>query len=289
MITLIDGDILPYEIGAVTEGFHSPSTVQHKVDELVEHILERTGANASKVFLSEKGNYRIAAACVKKYKGTRHGEKPQWFSTIRDHLYKEWGGIPVEGREADDALSITQHYYLGEGVKSCIASRDKDLRMVPGFHYSWKCGEHQPEKPVYEVSVLGKLEPKLNDKGGIKAMKGVGLRFFYAQMIMGDSTDNIPGAPTKGPKAVVEALTDATTEIELYDAARSTYFEAYKKQMNDDECISFTDWRGKRRYRSIDQMFREQAILLWMQVHKDDKWDRSGYAKRYNLWGGSEL
>ena len=289
MITLIDGDILPYEIGAVTEGFHSPSSVLHKVDELVEHILSRTEANGYRMFLSEKGNYRLGAACVKKYKGTRHAEKPTWFSTIREHLYKEWSAIPVEGREADDALSITQHHYLKKGVPTCIASRDKDLRIVPGYHYSWKCGEHQPERPVYEVSVLGEFEPKFNPKGGIKSIKGVGLRFFYAQMLMGDSTDNIPGAPKKGPKAVVELLTEASTEIELYDAVRNAYYDAYAKQMDEEECVAFTDWRGLRRYRTIDQMMREQAILLWMQAYKEDRWDREGYAKRYSLWDRPKL
>jgi hypothetical protein len=284
MITLIDGDILPYEIGAVTEGFHSPSRVLHKVDELVEHILSRTEATSHKLFLSEKGNYRINAACIKRYKGTRHADKPKWFSAIRDHIYKEWDAIAVTGREADDALAISQHAYLKEGTVSCIASRDKDLRIVPGMHYSWKCGEHQPERPLYDVSVIGEIAPKFDKKGYITAAKGVGLKFFYAQMLMGDSTDNIPGAPRKGPKVAIELLTELSTEPELYDAVRGAYLDAYKKQLDDNGHIAFVDWRGKRKYRSIDQMMREQAILLWMQAFKEDKWDREAYAERYSLW-----
>ena len=76
-----------------------------------------------------------------------------------------------------------------EGDNSCIVSRDKDLRMVKGWHYGYPVG-NQLEQPLEHVDSLGYI--RLNRKG---KLKGAGMRWFFAQCLMGDRTDNIVGVP----------------------------------------------------------------------------------------------
>jgi hypothetical protein len=278
---LLDGDILPYEIGAVCENFRSERRVMEMVDQLIELILDRTGASHYEVFLSEKGNFRLKVASVKKYKGTRHKEKPRWWGAIRNHLYEHHSATAVTGCEADDALSIRQRAYLHEGVKSCIASRDKDLRICPGYHYSWACGKNQSEKPLYLVTELGELWPKWGTtkagKPTIKDLKGTGLKFFYSQLIMGDSADNIPGAPGKGTTYAFEAIDNCTSEEEMYGIVLEAYRSAYKcykgKRGTLNPFISYTDWRGKLQRKRVEDVIREQGILLWMQREEGEMWN----------------
>ncbi len=251
------------------------------VDQLIELILDRTGASHYEVFLSETGNFRLKVASVKKYKGTRQSEKPKWWGAIRRHLYDKHEATAVYGCEADDMLSIRQRAYLAEGTKSCIASRDKDLRICPGLHYSWACGDKQPEKPLYEVDEIGALWPKWGTtKAGnpcIADLKGCGLKFFYAQLIMGDTADNIPGAPKKGVTYAFNAINECTSEEEMYGIVLEAYREAYKcykgcgKTLNP--FISYTDWRGKLQRKRVEDVMREQGILLWMQEFEGQMWD----------------
>jgi hypothetical protein len=275
MRTFIDSDIIPYEVGAVTNGFHSFSKVTDLVDQLSELILDRTQATEYEMFLSESGNFRLDLASVKKYKGQRMPDKPKWWQHIRDHLYEHWGATAVHGCEADDMLSIKQRECNLLAIKSCIASRDKDLRLVPGWHYSWPCGDYQPEKPLYLVSRMGELWPKWKDgKRGrtLADLKGTGLKFFYSQLIMGDTADNIPGAPRKGAKAAYEAISPCVSEAQMYSRVCATYREAYPVTSEEANLVAYTNWRGEQEYKTIEELILEQARLLWMQEYENQLW-----------------
>ena len=95
------------------------------------------------------------------------------------------------GQEADDALSIAA-CTLGHG----IATIDKDLDGCPGWHYNWA------KENIYYVT-----EVEAN-------------RFFYTQMLTGDSTDNIPGLFKRtGKKAMAKVkapLAELTDPADMY-------------------------------------------------------------------------
>src|SRR5690606_41714779 len=64
--------------------------------------------------------------------------KPYWYDEIRDYLIRRWGAEVVDGQEADDAIGIAAWNSYKECPEySIIASIDKDLRMIPGYHYNW--------------------------------------------------------------------------------------------------------------------------------------------------------
>lgn len=127
----------------------------------------------------------------------------------------------------------------------CV-SRDKDLRQVPGLHYGYRCGL-QGEQPLTLVDELGSLE--LQPSGN--KLKGDGLKFFYAQTLMGDPTDAIPGCPKFGAQRTYELLVGASTEEEMFYLVLGAYAQ------------HFEDPR---------QAMLEQGRLAWMtREFKDNK------------------
>jgi 5'-3' exonuclease len=181
-------------------------------------------------------NFRYEVAVTKPYKGTRKNPKPFHFYNIMVYLLAEYDTrVARKGVEADDAMCIHQT----SKEDTIICSRDKDLRMCPGWHYTWECGLQRAIGPHFtdEIGTLYK-----NTKGEVI---GYGLKFFFYQMLVGDSADNIPGLPRAGKAAAFTALADLTTEDELFAAVTTMY----KEKLGE----------GAGPY------FREQADLLWMQ------------------------
>lgn len=127
----------------------------------------------------------------------------------------------------------------------CV-SRDKDLRQVPGLHYGYRCGL-QGEQHLTLVDELGSLE--LQPSGN--KLKGDGLKFFYAQTLMGDPTDAIPGCPKFGAQRTYELLVGASAEEEMFNLVLGAY------------ALHFEDPR---------QAMLEQGRLAWMtREFKDNK------------------
>lgn len=232
MRLLIDGDISRYELGAVCQSKeehfgetvvvpHSDKKVREIVDRFIHGIIERTDSDGFELFLSGTTNYRTEIAFTNPYKGQRHAPKPYHWATVGDILRDDYGAHTVHGAEADDALSIFGRL---DPDNTIIASRDKDLRIVPCYHYSWRCGESQPEVPVHRVDELGWIEAKAYKSGGYKLI-GEGLKFFYGQVLAGDAIDNYKGCPGCGPQKAANALANCSGELELFEAANRVYSE----------------------------------------------------------------
>lgn len=131
-------------------------------------------------FLTGPGNYREQIAKQRVYKGNRDpNHKPKHYQAIRDHIYA-YGARVVEGREADDQVSIEAHAARKEGVPYVVATIDKDLDQIPGLHYDYR------QHVFYDVS------------------EDEARRVFWIQVLAGDPTDNIPGAFKLGPKKSAE-------------------------------------------------------------------------------------
>jgi hypothetical protein len=227
MRLLVDGDILRYELGAicqtVDEVFGVPVVVPHSLDRVketidwrLEQIMDATDSDTFEVFLSAGSNYRYDIAKTHVYKGQRDKSfKPVHWKTIGEIIMEDHGGWMVHGAEADDALSI---FAREDPENTVIASRDKDLRIIPCWHYAWKCGEKQPEVPIHKIDELGYVAAAKYPSGGYKLI-GEGLRFFYGQILAGDDIDNYKGCPSIGPQKAASILAGCNTEIELWEAA----------------------------------------------------------------------
>jgi len=241
MHALIDSDIFCYEFGACTDAEYKPLSwplVQSRIQGRLSGILEAVDASSYQLYLTstDKSNFRIERATVRPYKGHRETEKPYWYKRIREFLIAHRRAEDVSGWEADDQLSIEQclntQVCVQQALEGCtftetvICSRDKDLNMVPGWHYSWGAG-NQKEKPLWNVSELD------------------GLRSFYCQCLTGDPTDNILGLyGVGGSSKLLQHVKDCQSEVEMYQKVK----EAYEKRFG-------SYWR---------LFLEENGALLWM-------------------------
>lgn len=197
-------------------------------------------------------NFRVAEAKTEEYKGNRQSERPVHYYNTRAYMLDRYDSIIIPGIEADDAMAMYQHKaYEALGVKATpdnaptvICSIDKDLRMVPGYHYGWGTNNvlETPLKFVTELGSLTMPDKKLRGDGGL---------FFYSQMLTGDAVDNIPGVPRYGPVAAYKALGECSTLQEANSVVKNIYKESFGE--------------------GAKEMFVEQARLLWMvrEYNKD--------------------
>lgn len=202
------------------------------VKSMVELALESLGCQPSEMtmYLSGPTNFRNGVATIKPYKGNRdEAHKPVHGPAIKEYMESKWDVVYSEDEEADDVVAYS-HYamWLRDEQSSVIATVDKDMDMIPGMHYNFVKDES------YYVS-----EEDAD-------------RWFYMQLLMGDSTDNIPGIPGCGPKKAAKLLEGLNSVEEYYQVAREAYAEAYEDG---------------------DAALLENARLLWIRRQPHEWWE----------------
>lgn len=215
MLALIDGDIVVYSNAASAE--NDPVEVAYmRIDQMMHSILDTTGSDTFRVFLSGSNNFRHEI--YPEYKANRKDlADPRWRSACKEYLVREWDAEVTDGYEADDALGINQdkqgHWELGEHSplhNTIICTIDKDLDMIPGMHYSWpivRKGEVVREGRIYEVSEIEAV------------------RSFYTSLYVGDRVDNIFGIAGVGKVGAGKKLNSLQTEKEMFDIALNDYLQ----------------------------------------------------------------
>lgn len=265
MTPLIDADILLYEVGSCGQYIEDDELKYNNFEAVADHLdgkiaeicknveanrppilfitnteglqnkLNRRAAKEGRPDKDFVPNFRYEVATVKPYKLMRKEVvKPFHYHNLITYMLATYDVRVASGMEADDLLGITQT----AGEDTIICSRDKDLRMIPGWQYSWECGK-QPEFGPELVDDFGYIKV-----GEDKKVRGVGLKFFFAQMLIGDSVDNIPGLEGCGDKGAYKLLDGCTTESECVLVLR----EAYKKKYAE----------------KASERLQEQAKLLWI-------------------------
>jgi hypothetical protein len=245
MKALIDADVLRYELGFASET--GIKAIWGDVDALppwpyVQNLLHARlatikyacEADEMQLYITEGRTFRFDLAKTKPYKGTRPSKKPWHFDNLTAHMVHDLNATIVTYLEADDQLAI-DHVADEDTI---IVSRDKDLRQVPGWLYSWELGM-QPSFGPALITTEGHLY--LDEK---KKIRGTGFPFFCSQILTGDTVDNIPGLPKCGPVGAFNILKECNGTQEYMDAVIDAYREA-----------SLDDW---------EEMLLEQGRLLWM-------------------------
>lgn len=198
---LIDGDIVTYSVGFAANKDPLENAL-HSVKIMLHKILDATGADSYKIFITGKDNYRNDIAVTKPYKGNRSGDKPVHYDAIHTYLKDYWNAKVIDGMEADDAMGIAQSK---DPSTTIICTTDKDLDMISGNHYNWR------KEELYKVT-----QPEAD-------------KFFMKQLLMGDATDNIQGVPGIGPKKADRIIDEAENMSDLYWLILETYALHYEK------------------------------------------------------------
>lgn len=247
MQPLIDGDILCYEVGFAAEtgwsshedrpGFPPFDYVAELLDNRISNICAMVDATSPPIlFLTGEGNFRYEIAKRHPYKA-RPSNKPWHYYNIKAYLKSKYEVIESKGVEADDLMAVEQTKRPEETI---ICSRDKDLKSVPGWHYSWELG-NQPQFGPERVDEFGWIRLS-NDR---KSIKGVGYLFFCSQCLTGDKVDTIPGLLQTGPVKAFQILEGSKTPNEalkrVYGAYKAVYgLSAYKELLEQGRLLWMT-------------------------------------------------
>jgi len=202
---------------------------------LIQKILRKFDTEDYELFLSDGTNYRNDVA--EDYKANRRDvKKPEHLKAVDAYLRKHWNAITVTGEEDDDALGYTQY---NSEEPTVICTNDKDLNGIPGAHWDFT----KPSMDDEPVKMWTEVESN---------------RFFYTQLLVGDSTDNIPGlykTTGKMARAKVKApLQEMNTPEEMYAHVRAVYVESG---------VGFED---------IDETLTKIGQLLWIRRTKNEFW-----------------
>lgn len=168
------------------------------------------------------------------YKANRKDkELPILYHRLREYLRHNYEIVIKPSLEADDVLGILSTRHPDKYV---IMSTDKDLKQIPGLHFNWK-------------------ENKIE-----KVTKHEGNRWFYMQIIMGDTTDNYKGIPgagiAKATKIVDEYL--YAGEDKVWTAIVAAYAD---KGLTEDDALTMA--RVARILRAEDYDFEKKEVKLW--------------------------
>ncbi len=137
------------------------------------------------------------------YKAKR--KRNDWVKLIRDH-YQITGAEYSETLEADDLVAIRARE-LGQD-NYIIATNDKDLKQIGGYYFSYykqNVLDHEGNKITNE---LGQSIKEYKQKQMIYMTPQDAQLFFYKQMLMGDTSDNITGIKGIGTKTADKILAD---------------------------------------------------------------------------------
>lgn len=209
---------------------------------------ERASLHLTSSTCDKNGRFRIIGD--KPYQGQRKsGIKPALLEPLRQAVALEQNWLPEYTAtmqhlvEADDSMMCESYSTGDSGV---MWSDDKDLRMTP--HPYWD----KDKGIIIRGHGFGSLYMKTTPSGLNKCL-GYGKKFFWAQMLMGDSADWITGirklnGKNCGPAYAFEFLDPLQTETQVANQVISAY-------------------------RKIDQNPIPEGYLLWLLRNpKDSFW-----------------
>lgn len=253
---VLDGDSACYVIAARVKTI--PTAVRHfQLQVLTQMFLTKT--ESAIVHLTASDSLKAGRMNIigrKPYQGNRTGKaKPAMLEPIRQAMADESNWLPefrVEYHrdlEADDAC-IMDAYRLGDS--GVVSSDDKDLRCTPYPYFEKSKGR------VMAGAGFGDIWPERTEGGTLKLI-GQGLKFFWAQMLMGDQADNVGGlAKFKGgligAAKTFEVLGKLNTEKEVANAVIDAYRDIDQNPLPEGWLMWLLRWRGDNFYRYLTEV-----------------------------------
>lgn len=257
---LVDGDGLAYYCAGSTGT--SLAEARENLRLKISKAAQVVGVGHDKVIVlltaegSDKGG-RYAIARVKPYQAQRSGSRrPENWRGLRDYMDDSnrfpFAVYDTRTAEADDLFAYYSDHFGWDKV--VIYTQDKDMRMVPGTHLDWV--EHS----------MHVVKPGENSVAGGKQY---GMRWFWLQMLHGDTADNIPGLPLCTMKYGGGPVDKECKLNKVGEAGAAKLLAAYPDEHPMyATTLAYHSYYGER---WLVEML-EQACLLWMR-RKPQLWD----------------
>lgn len=231
LLPIIDGDVLAYmscksrwdkfanSLGIIalsSDGNKIPLEITEEDDEL---FLEESWKNFKKLteelveklfaedfLMAVKGPDNFRNLLYPEYKLHRVPDKnmqSRFVPIIRKRAVEEGYAIESHGKEADDLIRIWAMEARERGQDYVVCSIDKDLKCIPGKYWDLK------KNLLIHISEFDAMH------------------LYYAQLLKGDATDNIPGIPGVGPVKADRILAECLTEDDFQEAVVAAYIDFY--------------------------------------------------------------
>lgn len=247
-ILLLDAD------GIVYTACSSAKTIGTALRRFCTGVLEQqflTNSTEVRLHLTASNGYKGGRGLVpsfKPYQGQRKGAaKPALLEPLRELLATERAiemGMPEEWYvnlnrywEADDTCVMESYIYKD---KALVVSPDKDLRLTI-FPY-WEANKGA-------VSVLSDRFGYIAEGAGSYPI-GHGLKYFWLQMLMGDTADNIRGLD----------------KLDGRNCGRVSAMQYLEPITCETEAANRIIWEYARHKQDV----LAEAQLLWMRRHEQD-------------------
>lgn len=243
MRLLVDGDIVAYQIACVNEQtivwdeelttklLSPPGEAEKQFDSAIKQIqLSCRLADGEPILcFSSHPNFRYSV--LPTYKHNRVDKaKPELLERLIAHAEKHFETRTKPNLEADDVLGILS---TKSPKAFIIATLDKDLDQIPGWHYNWR-----------------KERTYLVDRFSANLA-------FYTQILTGDSTDGYSGCPGTGPKKAAGLLVNAA-QADWWAVIKAAYA---KKGLTEEDALQQA--RVARILQATDYDFDKGEVILW--------------------------
>jgi DNA polymerase-1 len=239
MIALIDGDVLLYMAIWDTENLTEAIA---NLNEKIKNAKE--GCFADEIAIAVGGPNNFREKLYDKYKltairQTSRLNKADWFDELKAYLSSLEESVLTDGYEADDLLRIWAAVLAERGIPHVVVSIDKDLDCIVGNHYD-------PKKDhIYKVD------------------QEYATRFYWKQILTGDSVDNIPGIEGVGPKTAEKILNGLCTEEEYKAAVCRAYYKKYGSDTGYSNLLLngklIHIWRYYEDYFTLDRNYYDEV------------------------------
>ena len=197
------GDIEPIEFSAEEDAkYLEKSWKQFK--RIMSDLHDRHFTDQSLIAVKGPDNFRDDIFSEYKKTASRSANPIAPFvHKLRERAVEEFDAVMAYGREADDLLRIWAAQAEAAGDPYTVVSIDKDLLCIPGRH-------HLLHKDT--IITIDRMQA---------------MRNYYAQLLKGDGTDNIPGCAGIGEVKSQKAVALCATEEEFQEAVVANYIATY--------------------------------------------------------------
>lgn len=225
-------------------------------------------------------NGRKYLRSAKPYQGNRSGKaKPPLLEPLRlalaeEGTFEEHEGVEVflhRDIEADDAMMIDS--YSIPGIR--LWSPDKDLQISPVPQYDDTTGKWRTLMPGDR---FGWIDEAYTPAGDLKVI-GHGTKFFWAQMLMGDTADNVAGltrfdGKLCGGRGALDRLLPVQTEDEAADLVLRAYMRNKQNPLPEAGCLWLLRTRedtaeGYIASLNLHPTVRDQLTVWYNETWKD--------------------
>lgn len=233
-----------------------------------------TGADTVRIHITPRGCTkcrRYDYPTAKPYQGNRENKaKPALLEPLRDAIqthrwpdhfevfaWRDW--------EADDGMMMDAFRYGASGV---VSSGDKDLSITPGPYWEAELGRID----IIE-NRFGWIKERYTPSGDLK-IKGHGTKFFWAQMLMGDSADNVKGIQTLlgklcGPSGTLEFLNPITDEDQAANLILQAYADIQQDPLAEAQCLWLRRSLEDCAYQYFSELDLKPKLRRWINSLHD--------------------